>query len=78
MTHDDEVYAEWLNTLGSGVADDPESDIGRDLHTMHDRAEVSHPCNCSTGAPGDYEGPAPDCPRHGDPAILGYDPQELL
>lgn len=31
-------------------------------------------CTCHT-APGMTEGPAADCPRHGDPAVLGYTPE---
>lgn len=36
---------------------------------------MAEQCVC-TRSPEDYEGPAQDCPEHGDPAILGYDPNE--
>jgi hypothetical protein len=41
MTGADEVYAVWLNLLGSdGI--DSDTEIGEDLHQMHDAAEASH------------------------------------
>ncbi|WP_198533186.1 hypothetical protein [Streptomyces sp. AcH 505] len=45
-------------------------------------AGVVHPepstegCLCINRAPEDYDGPVQNCPIHGDPAILGYDPHE--
>lgn len=42
MTADDEVYAAWLNLLGSDEINDHDPDIIRDLHRMHDAAEASH------------------------------------
>jgi hypothetical protein len=75
VTSDDITYAVWLNLLGSDEITDTNPDIVRDLHAMHDTAEASH-CLCSSGSPENYEGPRPDCPQHGDPAVLGYDPRE--
>jgi hypothetical protein len=76
MTTEDEVYAGWLNLLGSDEIKDTNEDTIRDLHQMHVSAEVSHGCPCGSGSPEDFEGPRADCPLHGDPAILGYDPRE--
>jgi hypothetical protein len=43
MTTEDEVYAAWLNLLGSDEITDRDPDILTDLHLLHDRAEASHP-----------------------------------
>jgi hypothetical protein len=42
MTPQDNVYAVWLNILGTDEIDDPDPDIMDDLHFMHDAAEASH------------------------------------
>jgi hypothetical protein len=42
MTGADEVYAVWLNLLGSDEIDDTNPDTVKDLHQMHDAAEASH------------------------------------
>ena len=42
MTAEDEVYAGWLNLLGSDEIEDRDPDVIEDLHQMHDRAEASH------------------------------------
>lgn len=42
MTIEDEVYAAWLNLLGSDEIKDTDPGITADLHAMHDRAEASH------------------------------------
>lgn len=33
-------------------------------------------CPCVNRSPENYDGPVQDCPEHGNPAILGYDPNE--
>ncbi|MFF3751756.1 hypothetical protein ACFYYH_15070 [Streptomyces sp. NPDC002018] len=38
------------------------------------RRRADEDCPCVLRSPEDYDGPAQDCPKHGDPAILGYDP----
>jgi hypothetical protein len=77
MTNEDTVYAVWLNLLGSDEINDHNEDTVRDLHLMHASADMSHGCLCSSGSPENYEGPRADCPLHGDPAVLGYDPREV-
>jgi len=42
MTPQDNVYAVWLNILGTDEIDDPNEDISDDLHLMHDAAEASN------------------------------------
>lgn len=42
MTTEDEVYASWLNLLGSDEAQDTDPDTIKDLHRMHDASEASH------------------------------------
>lgn len=74
MTGEDSVYAWWLDVLGSDEIADTDPGIARALHRMHDRAEASHGCSCASGSPENSGGPRADCPLHGDPAILGYDP----
>lgn len=42
MTSEDEIYADWLNLLGSDEIADRTPVILTDLHKMHDAAEASH------------------------------------
>lgn len=42
MTSEDEVYACWLNLLGSDEILDTDPETIDDLHRMHDAAEASH------------------------------------
>ena len=42
VTHEDEVYAAWLNLLGSDVRPDEPEAVTADLHTMHDASTASH------------------------------------
>lgn len=40
MTAEDEVYADWLDVLGSDI-DEPEA-VAKALHRLHEAAEASH------------------------------------
>lgn len=62
MTGADEVYADWLNLLGSDEIDDTNEDTIRDLHQMHVSAEVSHHGPGCIGDPG-HIGPCPQPDR---------------
>lgn len=42
MTTEDEVYAGWLNLLGSDEVSDTDPGTIDDLHRMHDASEASH------------------------------------
>lgn len=48
MTTEDEVYASWLNLLGSDIYPAEPTGVAKDLHLMHDASEASHPAG--TGA----------------------------
>ncbi|MFJ4434587.1 hypothetical protein [Streptomyces sp. NPDC088923] len=37
-------------------------------------AQAAPVCTCVSGNPMDYDGPQQDCPKHGDPQVLGYCP----
>lgn len=43
MTAEDEVYASWLNLLGSDVDPAEPEAVTVDLGLMHDASEASHP-----------------------------------
>lgn len=42
MTKRDEIYADWMNALGSDEADDTDPEIFARLHHLHEDAEASH------------------------------------
>lgn len=42
MTKEDEIYADWLDLLGSDEIEDRNEEIAADLKVMHDRAVASH------------------------------------
>lgn len=35
---------------------------------------TEHECSCVLRSPEDFDGPAEDCPEHGNPQVLGYCP----
>lgn len=42
MTREDEIYADWLDLLGSDEISDTNEAITADLKAMRERAEASH------------------------------------
>lgn len=56
MTAEDETYAAWLDTLGSGTFEGPA--LHESLERLRLRAEASHHGPGCTGAPG-HTGPCP-------------------
>jgi hypothetical protein len=60
MTKEDQVYADWLDLLGSGTAGGPA--LTEALERLHDQAEISHHGPGCTGGPG-HTGSCPTLAR---------------